>query len=815
LKFQIEGKAMSTFLQDLRYGFQVLRKAPGFAAVAVITIALGIGANTTIFSTMNAVVFEPFSFPDQDRLVAVMERNLEVGIQRESIAPANFLDWSEQNQSFDQIVAINQIYLDITDSDQPERFSGYRVSQGFFETLGASAALGRTFLPEEQQPGSHRVVVLKHSLWQNRFGSDPEIINQTIMLNREPHTVVGVMPEDFNFPFNAGEMWTPHVFFPSDRTERNAHYLQGMGRLKPGVTIEQASQDLNRIAERAAQQFPETNAGRSVRVLSLTEDAARGARPYAPILLAAVGFVLLIACANVANLLLVRSSSRQKEIAIRLAMGASRFRLVRQLMTESLLLACAGGALGLLMAVWGVEGLATGIPESFSRFIPGWNKLQIDKTALVFTLIISVFTALLFGLLPALQATKVNLNDALKEGGKGFSGKSSRNRTRSILVVSEIALSMILLIGAGLMIRSFIEVLRSDLGIDPSGVLTMQVALPFEKYSQPEQRINLIQHLLSRVETLSGVTEAGAINHLPMGGSGNSRNLLSAGQTQFTEGRQPPIDYRIVTPGYFDAVGTQILRGRNFTGKEAADGPRVVLIDEALAKRFFAGEEALGQQLKSFDGKPLEIIGVTKNVMNDDFDSLAEPTIYAAYTQEPPRGIFLVVRADSDPGPLTSAVRSEVSNIDKTLPVFNVKPMRQVMNERLSPKRLAAFTFGVLAVIALALAAVGVYAVMSYAVSQRTHEIGIRMALGAQTRNILQLVIRYGLTLTLIGLAIGLAGAFAMTRAMAQVLYGVTSTDALTFGGITFLLALIALLACYIPARRAMRVDPMVALRYE
>ena len=807
---------MSTLWQDLRYGFQVLRKAPGFTAVAVITIALGIGANTTIFSAMNTLVFEPFSFPDQQRLVGVMERNLEVGIQRETIAPANFLDWYEQNQSFDQLVAINQVYLDMTDSDQPERFSGYRVSQGFFETLGASAALGRTFLPEEQQSGSHRVVVLKHSLWQSRFGADPEIINQTITLNREPHTVIGVMPEEFNFPFNGGEMWTPHVFFPGDRTERAAHYLQAMGRLKPGVTVEQARQDLNRIAERAAQQFPETNAGRSVRVVSLTEDAARGARPYAPIVLAAVGFVLLIACANVANLLLVRSSSRQKEIAIRLALGASRFRLIRQLMTESFLLALAGGALGLLIAVWGVEGLASGIPESFSKFIPGWHKLGIDKTALVFTLIISVFTALLFGLLPALQATKVNLNEALKEGGKGYSGRSTRNRTRSVLVVSEVALSMILLISAGLMIRSFVEVLRSDLGIDPNGVLTMQVSLPFEKYSQPEQRINSYQQIISRVETLSNVTEAGAINHLPMGGSSQSGNLLSAGQTQFTTGKQPRIDYRVVTPGYFDAVGTQILKGRNFTGKESADGPRVVLIDEALAKRFFAGEEAIGQQLKfGIDGKPLEIIGITKNVMNDDFDNLTEPTIYAAYTQEPPRAMSLVIRGGAEPGPLTSAVRSELSNIDKTLPVYNVKPMLQVVDERLSPKRLSAFMFGVLAVIALALAAVGIYAVMSYAVSQRTHEIGIRMALGARPRNILQLVIRYGLTLTVIGLAIGLAGAFAVTRAMAQVLYGVTSTDLLTFGGISLLLALIAMLACYIPARRAMRVDPMVALRYE
>jgi putative ABC transport system permease protein len=764
---------------------------------------------------MNAVVFEPFSFPEQDRLVAVLERNLEIGIQRGSVSPGNFLDWAEQNQSFDYLVAVSQNYFDLTESDQPERFAGYRVSQGFFEVLGASAAYGRTFTPEEQQAGRNQVVVLKHSLWQSRFGADPDIINRDVILNRERYTVIGVMPEDFNFPFNAGEMWTPLVFDSNDRTNRGNHYLQVLGRLKPETTIEQARQDLGRVGLRAAELYPQTNAGRTPHVVSMTEDAARGARTYAPILLASVGFVLLIACANVANLLLVRSAGRQKEIAIRLAMGASRFRLIRQLLTESLLLALMGGALGLLLAVWGVEGLATGIPDSFSQFIPGWRKLEIDKTALVFTLVISVFTALLFGLIPALQATKMNLNEALKEGGKGYSGKSARNRTRSILVVSEVALSMVLLIGAGLLIRSFVEVLRSDLGVEPTNVLTMQVSLAHEKYAPPEQRINFYRQLLARLESLPDVTEVGAVSHLPMGGTSTGRTLIGAGQTLFTQGKQPAIDYRAATPSYFAAAGTRILKGRNFSGQEGDTGPRVTIVSESFARRFFGHEEAVGQQIKIDDGKPLEIIGIAQNVMNDDLDNLVEPSIYVAYTQDPFRGLFLVIRAGADPGPLTSAVRSEVSNIDKTTPVFNVKPMGQVIDERLSPKRLATLVLAVLAVIALLLAAVGIYAVMAYSVAQRTHEIGVRMALGAQPRNILRLVIRYGLTLTLVGLAIGLAGAFAMTRAMAQVLYGVTSTDAMTFAGISLLLAGVALAACYIPARRATKVDPMVALRYE
>ena len=806
---------MSTLWQDLRYGIHVLRKAPGFTAVAVITIALGIGANTTIFSSMNAVVFQPFYFPNQERLVAIWERNFEVGIQRGSTAPGNYYDWAEQSQSFDHLVAITQSYFDLTDSDQPERFAGYKVSADFFDTLGSSAAYGRTFLPEEGQAGSHRVIVLKHSLWQSRFGADPGVVNQAITINGERFTIIGVMPEEFNYPFNAGEMWSPLVFDPKDKTDRGNHYLQVLGRLKPGVTIDQARHDLAAIAARANEQYPETNAGRSVYILSMTEDAVRGARPYAPIVLAAVGFVLLIACANVANLLLVRSSGRQKEIAIRLAMGASRMRLIRQLLTESLLLAFVGGALGLLISVWGVEGLATGIPESFSKFIPGWHKLEVDRTTMLFTLIISVFTGLLFGLIPALQATKMNLNEALKEGGRGSSGKSARNRTRSLLVVSEVALSMVLLIGSGLMIRSFVELLRSDFGVRSAGVLTMQVSLPGERYSPPQQRINFYEQLLGRLATLSAVSKVGAISHLPMGGSTTSRNLVSAGQTVFDQGKRPSIDYHVATPGYFEAVGTQILKGRNFSGQEGGEGPRVVLVNEAFAKRFFANQEATGQQIKIDEGKPLEIIGVTANVMNDDMDNLAEPSMYVPYRQDPFRGMFLVISASSDPASLTPAVRSEVSAIDKTPPVFNVKPMAQVIDERLSPKRLATFIMIILAVIALLLAAVGIYAVMSYAVSQRTHEIGVRMALGAQPRNILHLVIRYGLTLTAIGLAIGLAGAFAMTRAMSKILYGVTSTDVLTFAGISFLLALIALLACYIPARRATKVDPMVALRYE
>lgn len=806
---------METVLKDIRFGVRMLLCNPGFTAVALLAITLGIGANTTTFSAIDATLFHPFAFPNQERLTMLWESNAELGFRRGSVSPANVNDWREQNRTLEQVVAIGGRDFDLTERDEPERFRGNAVSARFFDALSVSALHGRTFTPDEDQAGQQPVVVLKHNLWQRRFGADPNIVNQTIRLNGKNFTVIGVMPADFNFPFNGGEMWVPLVFEPKDLNNRESHFLQVMGLLKPGVTIGQAREDLNAIAARAAEQFPETNAGRGVNVVSLTEDATRGVRMYASIMLAAVGFLLLIACANVANLLLVRGASRQKEIAIRLAMGASRWRLIRQLLTESLILSLAGGALGLLVSVWGIEGLARAIPDDFSKFIPGWHYLAMNRTAFVFTLIVSLVTGLLFGLVPAFQSTKTNFNEALKEGGKGSSGKASHNRARNSLVIAEVALSLVLLIGAGLMVRSFIELLHSDFGVDPANVLTMEVSLRGEKYDNNEVLVDTYNQILSRIEALPGVTRAGATGTLPLAGFDNSHHIERVGETVFPKGKQPVVNFSPVTPGYLAAIGTRLVNGRNFAEQYAQDAPRVALVNETFVRRFLPDQDPIGQSLNVAGGKPMEIVGVTADVINEDFDVAREAQILAPFTQAGWRGMYLVIRAGSDASQLTAAVRGEVSALDKTAPVYNVKPMEQIIDERLSPKRLATFMMAGFAVIALVLAGVGLYAVMSYAVSQRTHEIGVRMALGAQPSDIIKLVITQGLTLTLIGLVIGVVGAYAMTRALAQVLYGVTATDTMTFVGISLLLGGVAMLACYVPTRRATKVDPMVALRYE
>jgi putative ABC transport system permease protein len=808
---------MDSLLRDLKFSVRSLFKYPGFAAVAILTLALGIAANTTIYSTVDALIRHPFSFPNQGRLLVLWEQNAAVGTIRGSVAPGNFTDWRAQNQTCEQLVAIEQKSFDLSDGSHPERFPGYGVTEGFFDVLGVKAARGRTFLPDESQPGHEQVVVLKNSFWQQHLNGDPGIVGKTITLNRKVFTVVGVMPADFNYPFNGGEMWTPLVFDKDALHNRGSHYLRVIGLLKPGVPLAQAQADLRGIAQRAQQQFPDTNSGRDASVVTLTDDAVRGARTGVPLLMGAVVFVLLIACANVANLLLVRQASRQRETAVRLALGASRSRLIRQALTESVLLALLGGALGLFISVWSIQALAHGIPDGFSKYIPGWGRLGINLNVLAFTVIVSLLTGTLAGMASVWHSTRANLNEALKAGGRGDSGRGGHKRLRSVLVVSEVALSLVLLIGAGLMVRSYAAMLRSDLGIRPENVLALETSLPREEYKEKNKRIDFYQQLLARVTALPGVTKVGAVNIVPFSSEDDGSRFEIVGQAPFPKDRQPYTSMRAATPGYFDAIGTSLRRGRLFTGQDDARATAVVLVNETFARKFLPQLQPIGQRL-DFGGEPKEvreIIGVVADVRNDDFDEQPDPTVYVPYSQSAFLTMNLVIRTTQDPTQITSAVRSEVSALGPDLPVSNVKPVSQMIDERISAKRLMTYILAVFALSALVLAAVGIYGVMSYAVTQRTQEIGIRMALGARARDVLQLVVRNGMSLALIGVAIGLVGAFALTRLMANLLFQVAPTDIATFALVSTSLVIVALFACYVPARRATKVDPLVALRDE
>jgi putative ABC transport system permease protein len=587
--------------------------------------------------------------------------------------------------------------------------------------------------------------------------------------------------------------------------------------LKPGVSLAQAQGDLRAIAARAQQQFPETNSGRSAALVTLTDDAVRGARTGVPIIMGAVVFVLLIACANVANLLLVRAASRQRETAVRLALGSSRLRLVRQALTESVLLALLGGALGLFISVWAIQALAHGIPEGFSRFIPGWSRLGVNFNVLAFTFVVSLIAGMFAGLAAVWHSTRTNLNEALKAGGRSDSGRGGHNRLRSVLVVSEVALSLVLLIGAGLMVRSFAEILRADLGIKPENVLALQISLPRDSYEDKSKKLAFYEQLLSRAAVLPGVVKAGAVNIVPFSSGNQSSTFAIIGQPPFRKGQEPDAQVRVATPDYFEAIGTGLRRGRLFNAHDDANATPVVLINEAFARQFLPGQEPIGQRVNFGGGEKetQEIIGVVADVQDDDLDGEFEPTAYSPYAQSALSYMSLVIRGTQEPSRLAAAVRSEVKALDPNLPVSDVKPVRQMIDERISPKRLMTYILAVFALCALLLASVGIYGVMSYAVTQRTQEIGIRMALGARAIDVLKLVVRNGMSLALIGVAIGMAGAFALTRLLANLLFHVTPTDSLTFAGVSISLILVALLACYIPARRATKVDPLVALRYE
>jgi putative ABC transport system permease protein len=807
---------LETLLKDVRFGARALAKRRGFTAVAVLTLTLGIGMNTAIFSVVNAVLLRPLPYENSHDLVQIW--GTQPQLDTAPMSPANFLDWREQNRVFERVAAYTGQNFNLSGVDEPERIRATRVSADLFELLRVRPALGRTFLAEEDQYGNHRVVILSHALWQRRFGANPEILGKTLTLNDQSYVVVGVMPPDFSFPRTTTEMWTPIAFSPGERGTRNTNYISVIARLRPGVTLEQARSEMEGLARRQQEQYPESNTGIGVKLISYKEQVVGATRPVLLLLLGAVGFVLLIACANVANLLLVRATARRKEIAIRSALGASRGRVIRQLLTESMLLALAGGGLGLLFAYWGLDLLVALQPAN----IPRLAELSIDRGVFLFASAISILTGIAFGLAPALQASKLDLNDAIKEGGKGTGEGGSRQRLRSLLVVSEIALSLVLLIGAGLLIKSFWRLIEVDPGFNPENTLTMAISLPTSRYAETARQVAFFEQAVERVSSLPGVEAAGVTTDIPLFG-GNSTGFNVEGHPPYAPGQRPLVEYRSISPGYFRAMGITLLKGRTFSEQDRGDAPGVVIINETLARRYFPDGDPIGKRL-GFSGPTdwREVIGVARDTRNYGLEEEVKPEAYMPYTQSAPgylegsiSGMILVVRTASDPQSMAAAVKREVQGLDKNQPIYNIKTMEQHLAESIAPRRFSMLLLMLFAAVAVLLAAVGLYGVMSYMVTQRTHEIGLRMALGAQARDILRLAVRQGLVLILIGIGVGLVGALALTRVMAGLLYGVGATDPMTFAAIMLLLACVSLIACYIPARRATKVDPLIALRYE
>ena len=823
---------METLIQDLRFGIRLLLKNPGFSAVAVLALALGIGANTAIFSVVDAVLFRPLPFDHPDRLVAVWEHDLTKGDDHDSVMAANYLDWRNRNQVFEEMSAHAGGSVNLTGLAEPERIRAARVSAGLFPLLGVQPEIGRVFLPDEDQPGHQRVVVISNHLWKSRFGGDAEVIGQSITLNNQDYAVVGVMRAGFALPLNEdSEIWTPLVFTADELTLRNSHYLKVLGRLKPGTSLGQASAEMATLAAQLEREYPKSNEGTGAAVFALHAEIVGDVKKPMLIFLGAVVFILLIACANVANLMLARAAARQREIAVRVALGASRWRLVRQMLIESVLLGLAGGAAGLLLALWGIEFLSVAARR---MSVPRAGSIGLDGRVLLFTLAASIVTGLIFGSVPALQASKPDLNDALKEGGRS-SGSLRGSRTRSLLVVSEMALAFVLLAGAGLLINSFLKLRAVDPGLQPEKVLTMNITLPRQKYTQPEQVIAFHRQLLEQVAAVPGIEYAGTVTALPYGGSTNGFGYTidssePGGQTVSLVSQQ-------ASPDFFRALGIPLVTGRAFNERDIDGAPAVIIVSDSLAKRYWPDQDPLGHRIKWGDkkfGSPwMTVVGVVGDVRTRGLDTPPKPTIYLPHLQlgEPikmlagmtlrdlmaddARSIDLVVRSASGVSGLANAVRGAVWAVDANQPVTRVKTMEQVLADTMVAQRFSTSLLAIFAGIALALAAAGIYGVISYSVTQRTHEIGIRMALGAEQRDVLKLVVGQGMIPALIGLGLGVAGAIGLTRFMSSLLFKVSVTDPITFAVIGSLLLIVAMAACYLPARRAAKVDPMIALRCE
>jgi putative ABC transport system permease protein len=814
---------MNTLLQDIRFGLRMLLKSPSVSIVATIALALGIGANTAIFSVVNAVLLRPLPFPDPDALVAVFETDTQRGQQQGSHSYPNFLDLRAQNTVFQHVASYRGGDFIMTGRGEPARLQGSVVAADLFPLLGVAPMLGRTFLPDEDKPSeTGRVVILSHGLFQQRFGADPSIVNQSITLDGVSFTVVGVMPPSFEFPIQNDpvELWTTIAGDASGSEpvtgQRGAHFLQVIARLKPGVSEDQAQAELTAIASRLEQQYPDTNTRKSFRLDSALTALVGDIRPALLILLGAVACVLLIACANVANLLLARATSRHKEMAIRSAMGASRVRVIRQLLTESVLLSLVGGGVGLLLAVWWSDLLVALGKEDIPRAV----HVGMDWRVLAFTVGVSLLTGLIFGLAPAFHSSKTELVDSLKEGGRGTGEGARRNRVRNVLVVTELAIAVVLLVGAGLLIQSLWRLQKVDSGLVPENVLTFNVVLPDIKYNSDKQSQFFID-LKQRLESTPGVQSASAILPLPLSGDRFSISFEIEGRP-LPPKDHPSADFFTTGVGYFKTMGIPLIKGRDFDDRDKHGATPVIIITETFARQYFPNEDPIGKRIhpgiSSYEDEEStmrEIIGVVGDVRNRNLNTEPRPAYYVPQTQVPFSQTVTVVKTTGEPRSLISTVTKQVAGMDQDIPVFGVKSMEEYLSASVAAPRFSTTLLTIFAAVALVLTVVGLYGVMSYSVAQRTNEIGIRLALGAQSRDVLVMIVKQGSTLILLGLAIGLAGAYAHTRLIASLLFGVTAKDPFTFGAVALLLALVALLACYVPAWRATKVDPMDALRCE
>jgi len=820
---------METLWNDLRYGWRVMRRSPGFAAVAILTLAIGIGANAAIFSIVNGVLLRPLPFPDSSRIVTIWETDANRNVVRGTASPAEFLDWCDMNHSFAELSGWRSLLFTITGSGDAEQVHGSQVSGNFFRMLGVGPVIGRDFSSEDEKPGREQVAILTYALWQRHYGGDSSVIGKSILLDEKPYTIIGILPRSFSLYGVAPELdiWVPFAFNRA-QLNREDHELVIFGRLLPGVSLPQAQAEMETIVSQLKKQYPGIDQENGVRVSGFHDELIKSLRPSIVILLAAVGFVLLIACANVANLMLARAATREREIAVRAALGAGRRRILRQLLTESALMALIGGALGIAVAYGGIHLLRAGLPPIGGRGqIPHVEWIGIDGTVLAFTLFVSLLTGIIFGLAPAIQISRSELFESLKEGSRGSTGGRRSHFTQSSLVVSEVALSLMLLVGAGVLIRSFFLIMSDSLGFDPSNVLSMQIFLSAPRYPKAQQVNNFYQRVIEGVGALPGVKSASAANFLPLTGWSGFCDFDISGRATPPSGEHFTGQYRVADWRYLQTMGISVKQGRDLVASDGVDTQSVALINEALARRYWPNQDPVGQQIRlkfpdtrqPWDPEPregwLNIVGIVSDVRDWEWGEQKIGQIYLPYTQNASRIMHLVVRSEGEPTQLVSGVRSVVNSVEPNQPVTDARSMDDYLAASVSRRRLSMLLLVLFAGVATVLAAVGIYGVMAYAVTQRSHEIGIRMALGAEPNDVLRMVVTDGMKLAGIGLVIGIAASYAAAHYLASQLYGVKAKDPITVICVSVGLALVAISACYFPARRATKVDPLEALRYE